>query len=266
MSKKSVLLRDRKRCTARAPYIFGPWPGGAPGPWPGPWPRGGPRPWPGGPQTLTGWGAPRLWPGPWSGGPLDFDLDLDWGAPLPCPGPWLGGPLNLDLGALLDLDWGPRTLTRGPPPDLDLEGGTRPWPGGPPGPWPGPWLEGPPCGQTHKVKTLPSRHTPYAGGNQLDSSVRNSSFRMCGFSVSYRFTRLFQETWCYLLLARNPCHRTNCWFFDAVPVSPGKIFLFPLMWKLNLILYPQGNFVTCQRLSLIFAFPVNKHFYKTTQT
>ena len=107
----------------------------------------------GAPQTLTRtltWGARRTLTGPpWT---LTRPPDLDLGGP-PRPGPWPGRPPDLDLGGpqTLTLWTGrPPTLDRAPP-DLDtLDRGGALWTGGPT--------------QTHKVKTLPSRHTPYAGG------------------------------------------------------------------------------------------------------
>ena len=82
---KTVLLRDRKRRTARAPRIFGRWQGG---PQPLTWNWGPPRPWPGGP------------PGPWPGGPRTWTRrgppDLDQG----------GCPPDLDQGGGPDLDQG----------------------------------------------------------------------------------------------------------------------------------------------------------------
>ena len=112
---ETVLLRDRKRRTARAPRIFGPWLGG--------------------PQTLTK-GAPDLD----QGAP---DLDLDQGAPGPWPGPggppgpWLGGPprpwpapppqtltRTLTGGGALWTDRNTENITF---PQTSFAGGNKPW-------------------------------------------------------------------------------------------------------------------------------------------
>ena len=199
--------------------------GEGPRPWPWPWP-GGPQTltWTltkGGPQTLTWWGPPR----PWPGGSPDLDLDLDLGGPqtltrtLTWRGPW-----TLTKG--VPGPW-PRPWPRGSPQTLTWGGAPRPWPGLWPGgapdldldepagcPWAWLWhawrgwhtsLGGGPCGQTEMLKTLPSRHTPYAGGNKcihpfylmkrlrdLKIKIKNYLFRqpILGFLILFL---VFQE-------------------------------------------------------------------------
>ena len=141
---KTVLLRERKRHTARrvasTPYVVL---------------TGNPPP----PPARV---PPPSWPG-WGGYPAGGVPDQ--GTPparVPPPGrvpPWAGYPPARVPPPQLD-------LARYPPPPLDLAGYPPRLPHGILGNVAkhyGVWVP-PPCGQTNKVKVLPSRRTTYAGG------------------------------------------------------------------------------------------------------
>ena len=117
-------------CPKLCPFFVGGVPLGAPPPQLGGVP-------PGAPPQLGGY--PRGRPPSWGVVPP--------GAPPPPPPPVGGG--GVPPGAPPPPSWGGGVPPGAPPPQLG--GGT---PGAPPPSW------------TDKLKTLPSRHTPYAGGNK----------------------------------------------------------------------------------------------------
>ena len=97
-----------------------------------------------------------------------------------------------------DLTWPPPCwLDLTPPPhrlDLTPPSPSADWPD-PPSPhltWPPP---PPPCGQTNKVKLLPSRRTTYAGGNNITYPIYRSWFssRQVLFEITLPVGKLIQN-------------------------------------------------------------------------
>ena len=155
LPNKKVLLRERKRHTAR-PVVSTPsvvLPGYPPGGYPVSYPpRGGPGTPPGGVWVPPG--GVRVPTSPPGGYPVRYPPGgvrvPPWGGPGTPPGGTRSGTPRGGTRTPLGGVWVPPLVPHGILGNVAKHYGI--------------WVP-PPCGQTNKVKLLPSRRTTYAGGN-----------------------------------------------------------------------------------------------------